>query len=329
MFVTLSVVIPLYNSERTIHKCLESVFESSSEILEVIVVDDCSTDLSAEIAQKFNIKYIKNEVNKGPGASRNVGIHHAQGDLVLFIDSDVMLNKQAIYEIKKYFESNKDCQTVSFNLCTQDNLKNNFFTDYKNCYMNFILSKFEEDLNFVYGASCVTRKRNITLWPEEIRYTEDSLWGYWQHLKGHKINVIKSIKLIHLKEYNFKKLFINDFLISAYFALSYFKYNRWETLYTTQNFGHTSKKQKSSLIVIGLMLLFILVEPAGSPILFILWFCLNLDFFIFLSSKRHFSFVLKSVMWTFVDHIIYLLGIVYGAFLYLNTKKEKTEKVTA
>ena len=327
MNLTLSVVIPVYNAEETLRICLESVLSCQGEWIEVIVVDDCSTDRSAEIAKEFPIKYLRTSINLGPGAARNRGAQVTTGDLVLFVDSDVIIKKNDIIEIKNYFKLEKDCQTVSFNFCPEYNVTKNFFTDYKNLYMNFILSKFKMNLNFVYGACCATRKKGMILWPEDVRYTEDSLWGYIQHSQGFKINLIQSIKLIHLKKYNFTKLLINDFKISTYFSLSFFRYNRWDTIYSKKNFGHTAKNQKISLIVLGFFLIFLLVDKKNcGPLLFV-WLAFNFNFFYYLSLKRRISFVLLSVGWTFVDHLIYICGIIYGAFIYLNERRLNYNKV--
>jgi glycosyltransferase involved in cell wall biosynthesis len=83
-----SVVLPVYNSEAFLRETLESVFALEYEPLEVIVVDDGSTDGSAALAQSFpGVRRIRQE-NRGPAAARNAGIEAARGEFVAFVDAD-------------------------------------------------------------------------------------------------------------------------------------------------------------------------------------------------------------------------------------------------
>lgn len=88
-----SVIIPTYNRKDTLKRSIDSVLNQTYGNIEVIIVDDCSTDGSFEyIADVYeevqNITYIMNDKNIGPGAARNVGVMHAKGEYVAFHDSD-------------------------------------------------------------------------------------------------------------------------------------------------------------------------------------------------------------------------------------------------
>lgn len=87
-----SVIIPAYNAENNILDCLESIEVQSFPGIEVIVVDDGSQDHTAEIAEKFQNHFedlqIIRSINRGPAEARNIGINHAKGKYLLFIDSD-------------------------------------------------------------------------------------------------------------------------------------------------------------------------------------------------------------------------------------------------
>lgn len=91
--VTVSVIIPTYNSEKTIERALNSIFaqDGRGELfeLEVIVVDDCSTDDTASILSKFPIRFFKNTNNSGgPNKGRNKGLEEATGKWIIFTDHD-------------------------------------------------------------------------------------------------------------------------------------------------------------------------------------------------------------------------------------------------
>ncbi len=86
-----SVIIPNYNSERTIRKCLDSIKFQSYVDVEIIIIDDNSTDNCIEIINEFsdlNIVLIRNSHNFGPGYCRNVGLKMASGNYIAFLDSD-------------------------------------------------------------------------------------------------------------------------------------------------------------------------------------------------------------------------------------------------
>lgn len=90
---SLSVIVPMYNAEQTIEVCVESLLSQTVSDLEVIVVDDCSTDEGAERVKELarkdpRIRLVSLEVNSGSGAARNIGIDNARGGYIGFSDSD-------------------------------------------------------------------------------------------------------------------------------------------------------------------------------------------------------------------------------------------------
>ncbi len=96
----ISVIVPLYNNEKYIKKCLTSLLNQTHKNLEIIVIDDKSTDNGLNIAQSIvdeRIKIIKNKKNLGIGKTRNIGLSLATGDYISFVDSDDYIDKR-MYE---------------------------------------------------------------------------------------------------------------------------------------------------------------------------------------------------------------------------------------
>ncbi len=89
---TVTVVIPAYNVEAYIEKCVKSVLEQTYKCLEIIIIDDGSTDSTAtlidELADKNELIYVLHKKNSGVSAARNDGIELAKGDYIVFIDGD-------------------------------------------------------------------------------------------------------------------------------------------------------------------------------------------------------------------------------------------------
>ena len=83
-----STIVPCYNGAQWLAEALDSIKAQSLPVQEIIVVDDASTDNSVEIAQKHGALVIRNPTNRGEGYSRNVGLRHASGDLIAWLDAD-------------------------------------------------------------------------------------------------------------------------------------------------------------------------------------------------------------------------------------------------
>jgi len=91
-----SIIIPFFNSEKTLEKAIESVLKQSCTNYEIILVNDASTDTSMDIVGNYrakeNVKIISNKKNRLVGYSRNKAIDLADGDYLLFLDSDDFLS---------------------------------------------------------------------------------------------------------------------------------------------------------------------------------------------------------------------------------------------
>ena len=86
-----SIIVPAYNAEKYIADAIESVLRQTYPYFELIIVDDASTDRTAEVVQSFSdqrIKLIRHTSNKGPGAARNTAIEAARGKWIAFLDAD-------------------------------------------------------------------------------------------------------------------------------------------------------------------------------------------------------------------------------------------------
>ncbi len=111
-----SVIVPIYNSAGYMRKCIDSIFASTLQEIEVVLVDDCSTDESAAVMKEYErlapekVKLLFQSENKRQGAARNEGIKHATGEYLAFVDSDDFIEPdmlEKLYNAAK--ETNADC----------------------------------------------------------------------------------------------------------------------------------------------------------------------------------------------------------------------------
>lgn len=100
----ISVVIPAYNGEKTIGKCLDSLLKQTKKPDEIIVVDDGSVDKTKETVKKFKNVTLLEQKHKGPAAARNLGAKKAKGNILLFTDSDCIPDKNWVSEMAKPFQ---------------------------------------------------------------------------------------------------------------------------------------------------------------------------------------------------------------------------------
>lgn len=108
-----SIIIPVYNVEKYLQKCLDSVFNQTYKNIEIIIINDCSTDNSKDIINKLVTKndhiitnIISNEINLGLSGARNKGLEIAKGDYICFIDSDDWVEQDHVKNMVECIKSN-------------------------------------------------------------------------------------------------------------------------------------------------------------------------------------------------------------------------------
>ena len=102
-----SIIIPVYNYEKLIKKCLLSILKQKFSDYEIIIINDCSKDRSLEICKKYKkkhslIKIINNKINKGVSFSRNLGIKFSTGKYIILLDADDYLENYSLKRLSKF-----------------------------------------------------------------------------------------------------------------------------------------------------------------------------------------------------------------------------------
>lgn len=109
----LSIILPFYNREAYLAECLDSIFDSNCRDFELILIDDASTDTGGDICRRYTecypcVKMISHSIQKGPGASRNEGIEHANGKYLYFMDSDDSIAAKELGNIIQILKDNQN-----------------------------------------------------------------------------------------------------------------------------------------------------------------------------------------------------------------------------
>lgn len=205
-FPLISVIIPVYNKQKYLGRCLDSLVSQTYENLEIIIVDDGSTDKSADLIQEYAERY-KNiyyyyQVNQGAAAARNLGIEKARGSYICFVDSDdIIFNEYVSYLYKLLEVSGADCSVCSaYKLCEGETYVEKKEED------NWFLYKRQEALgNFFYRKGitpypCLKLIRSDLIdkddFPKGIKYGEDAAFVY--HILKKCKAVVYSPRILYL-----------------------------------------------------------------------------------------------------------------------------------
>lgn len=130
----ISVIIPVYNAQNYLPECLDSVKNQSFLNFEVLLVDDCSSDDSLTVCEKYaagdqRFKIFRHSVNRGPGAARNTAIDNACGETIFFLDADDFLEPDTLAVLNTlWLEESADICIGKFNYYHSEGLLNTPFT---------------------------------------------------------------------------------------------------------------------------------------------------------------------------------------------------------
>jgi glycosyltransferase involved in cell wall biosynthesis len=116
----LSVIVPVYNVEESLRQCVESILSQQVDGMEIILVDDGSTDRSHTIAEELKAQHncikLISQSNKGLSQARNAGLEESQGDYITFVDSDDRLKPNTYKPLLEILDSNTDCDILEFSI---------------------------------------------------------------------------------------------------------------------------------------------------------------------------------------------------------------------
>jgi len=170
--VMISVIIPALNSQDTIGRTLSSLFLNtiSETECEIIVVDNGSSDNTVKIAQRYPAK-ILSCAKRGQGAARNLGLAEAKGEIICFTDSDVIVPKDWLQKISKFFADYPRADGVGGpvlpppdgHLNNLQKLEGEIYVNTHNFPDKMIKSTFGDKSNALYSANCAYRKDVLLL----------------------------------------------------------------------------------------------------------------------------------------------------------------------
>ena len=190
-----SIIVPVYNAEKSLDRCLESLEKQEFKNFEVIMIDDGSTDKSKSICEKYitsdsRFKYLF-QTNRGPSAARNKGLKAAEGDVICFVDSDDFVSENYLKELYDVFD-NDLIDSCFFGYYRVRQLNKDTVIpsiEYHDTASLYELSK--EDMFGYTWIKCFSRKCvENQLFPEDMMLFEDEVFTCRALGKARKITVL-------------------------------------------------------------------------------------------------------------------------------------------
>ncbi|MBI4689992.1 MAG: glycosyltransferase [Nitrospirae bacterium] len=312
----ISVIIPNHNGTSTIGKCLEAAFSSRYDNFEVIVVDDCSTDNSVEIIKRFPCKLIQLDKHSGASRTRNVGAHNSTGDILFFIDSDCILQEDALSIAYESIRNRGN--TVIGGTYARLAYDDNFFGTFQAIFVNYHETKRREPDYIAAHAMIIESKvfKESGGFPEDfLPIIEDVEFTHRLRRSGYKLIMNPEILVRHIFNFTLIRSFKNAFRKTTY----------W-TIYSLKNrdifkdSGTASLELKTNVVTYFLNLFLIMLSFLLKQIVFLtpipLIFFLNLFvnrnlLRMFYDTKGLFFFISSVLYYT----MIYSLSVGIGSFM--------------
>lgn len=202
-----SVIVPVYNGQRTLESCLSAIAASSYSNYECIVADDSSTDDTREIAARYANRMLELTGGpRGPAYARNRGAELASGDVVFFVDADVVIRPDTISKVAETFAYHPEVAAM-FGSYDDDPQAGAFSSQFKNLFHHFVHQQGRQQA-VTFWSGCGAVRRDVFLESggfNSDRYPrpsiEDIELGYRLTAAGHRIMMNKEVQVKHLKNW--------------------------------------------------------------------------------------------------------------------------------
>jgi glycosyltransferase involved in cell wall biosynthesis len=206
---TLSVVIPVHNGEATLPRCLAAVLAGRGSSVEVIVVDDGSTDATPRILAERPVRVIRHERPRGAAAARNAGARAACAPVVCFLDADVVVGPELLATTERSLRESGVDGVVG--MLARDTEPRNLASQYENLYMHYMYLNHPEEMDIFY-TSFAAIKRDVFLEAGGFDEAyggagiEDMELGQRLVREGRRLRLDRRLQVLHLKRFGVGQL---------------------------------------------------------------------------------------------------------------------------
>lgn len=216
--IDISIIVPVYNASAVIEKCLLAIRNQEGidrATYEIIVVDDASTDSSAQKAGSLCDRLITLPKNFGAAKARNTGVRAAAGEIIVFVDSDVILEPHTLSHLISVFKKD-EWITAAVGRYSARPADNTFLNAYHNAFTQYHHDLCREEIDWFWGALSAVRKEaflNAGGFDERFQGAsgEDLALGRVLFDKGYHIVCVPDAQGAHGRQFTFSGMIKNDY----------------------------------------------------------------------------------------------------------------------
>ncbi len=318
-----SVIIPVRNGSRTLDACLRAIRRSYYKNIEVIVVDDHSTDATVEIARRYRCTVLETTDGHGANHARNFGAKNAKGDFLIFLDSDIVISRETVLAIVEELEEEGIDAVVG--LYTAKHRHESFVSQYKNLWVRYSYIKSPPAIDWLFGAISGIRRSSF----EKLGGFDVELLAHHGHddielgkrFARANLNIVLNmdIEVEHLKNYNLWSFIKNEYHRSIGFAELAVRFGELGKSITS-GFVNVYPMFVLSTITASLIALLAIGwaagwVPDGGRILAgvaALYLLMNIRFLNYLEQVRGLFAMFVMIPFLFIDHLVCFFGSIVG-----------------
>lgn len=330
--LTISVVIPVFDGAAFLARCLEALRASNVPILECIVVDDCSSDRSAAIAEAAGAVVLRTLCNAGPAVARNRGAAHASGDVLLFVDSDVCVHSGTLGRIRERFQNEPDLDALIGSYDDEPSAPG-FVSQYKNLLQHYVHQNgSREATTFWSGCGAVRREVFLALGGFDESYgrpsIEDIDLGYRLLEDGRRIALDPDVQVKHLKKWRLASMVLSDIFDRA---LPWTRLILRSSRLPNDLNVSVSQRVSAAMVIAALVLagacpLVAGIPPALAALPLALALLINRDFYSFLAARRGWKFAAGAIVLHLGCYLYSTLAFAAGAAVHALDRRESVER---
>lgn len=216
----ISVVVPVHNGGAQLARCLDALLASDYPAREIVVADDASTDESAAEARARGLEVVRLEGQSGPAAARNHAARGARGDVLLFVDADVVVRPDTLARVAAAFRERPRLAAV-FGSYDDAPAEENFFSQYKNLLHHFVHQRSSPRAETFWAGCGAVRREAFTSAGgfDAARFArpsvEDIDLGYRLRGAGFEIALDRALRVKHLKRWTLRSMLRADIFCRA------------------------------------------------------------------------------------------------------------------
>jgi GT2 family glycosyltransferase len=217
---SISVIVPVHNRLSELAECLEALRSWRTEDCELILVDDASTGDVRKIAECYGARYFRRQQRQGPAAGRNLGAHHAVGEILVFVDADVIVSANTFRIIRREFERHPGLAAL-FGSYDDEPRCSDFFSLFKNLLHHHVHQASKPKAVTFWSGCGAIRKRifeaiggfNAVQYPTAS--IEDIEFGLRLTQQRQEVRLVKDLRVKHLKKWTLASLVRTDVFLRA------------------------------------------------------------------------------------------------------------------